>query len=304
MRPERQPPLGLHPVAAGQHLRHRRPTGCRSGSAPRHAAEPLERRHMTFQERFLRLDSDNPVDGPARVRQPHVNSEDCDSIPGKLDRQVAEVDLGLGARLGAPAARTPPALSGFPPPRRSPPGGGPHTCAHRVRHPRAMLIDQPGQTRREVCRCFRGASRSSRSISSISRANGARRGASAPAPCDAAAPATRAPAAPSAGARDTDPPAPGPSSRPPWHRSRIAANSSTLDPIPAPSVITSQSVITIRPGPAQAVTTGPACRQLGPDHIRPLQRHRSVTHAEPLQAVMPGPVQAVTATLTLWLALG
>ena len=64
---ERHPPVGLEPVAAGQHPRHRRLQVVVADVPPRHPTQPVERVDMAFQERLLRLGCRTP-DAPTGPR--------------------------------------------------------------------------------------------------------------------------------------------------------------------------------------------------------------------------------------------
>jgi hypothetical protein len=91
-------PLGLGPVPAAQHPHHcglevviPDPAG--------HRAEVPERQHVALQERLLRPGRERDVEGPARARQPHHEHPQLGQRPGDHGVELAEVHLGLGARL-------------------------------------------------------------------------------------------------------------------------------------------------------------------------------------------------------------
>ena len=145
VRPERRPPVRLHPAAAEQHPRHRGLEVVIADLHQRHAAEPPERMHVGFQERLLALRQRRPVRGPARIRQPHREQRGLGLHPGQDHPQVVEVHLGLGRRRmrlrHAPRLQRPARLSSD---LRPPPG---HVVAHRRvgQILPALLVYQPGQ---------------------------------------------------------------------------------------------------------------------------------------------------------------
>jgi len=67
---QRDEPLRLGPVPAAQHPDHGGLEVVVTDPA-RHGAEVLQRQHVPFQERFLRLGRERDVERPARARQPH-----------------------------------------------------------------------------------------------------------------------------------------------------------------------------------------------------------------------------------------
>jgi len=69
MRAQRDEPFRLVPVPALQDAGH---CGLEVvvPDPARHAAHMLERQHVAFQERFLRLGGERDVERPARARQP------------------------------------------------------------------------------------------------------------------------------------------------------------------------------------------------------------------------------------------
>ncbi len=145
VRPERHPPVGLNPAAAQQHPRHRGLEVVVTDLLQRDAADPLERMHVSFQERLLTLRQRRPVRCPAGVRQPHREQRRLGLDAAQDHPQVMEVHLGLGRRRmslrHAAGLQRPARLSGD---LRAAPGD---VVAHRrVRQiGRAVLVHQPGQ---------------------------------------------------------------------------------------------------------------------------------------------------------------
>ena len=142
---ERDPPVRLEPVPAGQHPRHRRLQVVVADVPPRHPAQLVERIHVALQERLLPLGAERPVHRPARRRQPEREQVHLRLHPAQQHPQVGEVDLALGThrmvlrdeRLRGRPARLRPHLR---PPFRD------VVADRRVRQPvRAVLVDQPGQ---------------------------------------------------------------------------------------------------------------------------------------------------------------
>jgi len=145
MRPERHPPAGLGPAAAGQHPAHGGLEVVVANLDQPDPAEPPERVHVSFQERLLTLGQRRPVHCPARVRQPHREQRGLRLHPAQHHPQVVEVHLSLGRRrMGlrhAPGLQRPARLRGdLRPPSRD---IIPHRRIRQIG--RAVLIDQPGR---------------------------------------------------------------------------------------------------------------------------------------------------------------
>ncbi len=207
------------------------------------------------------LGGERPVRRPTRVRQPQREQLRLRLHPAQHNPEVGEVDLSLRTRgVGLrhePLAELPAGLD-----RDLRAAAGDVVPHRRVRHLAAPCSSTSrASTRRAVWRCLRGASRSSRSISSTTGLNSSSRrdtrtgvlrsGGSA----DASAWRTvrRCTLCRSASCRIDNPSIR--SSR------RIAANRSTLDPISAlPFVVTDLVGDHARVGPDQTVTGSPACR--------------------------------------------
>src|SRR5260370_7772890 len=95
----------------------------------RQAAGGLERRHVAFQERLLRLAGIDPVAGLPRARQAVGEHVAPGRLAGQAHGYVTEVDLGLGARVLGLRHEPPPA----PRPRPAPPAPPPPPPPPRLR---------------------------------------------------------------------------------------------------------------------------------------------------------------------------
>ena len=161
----------------------------------------------------------------------------------------------------------------------------------------AMLIDEPAKMRRAVWRCFLGASRSVRSISSIAHLKGSSAAQSARAPCALAGSPTPTPGAPCADAHDAYRPAPESTFRPPDDHGE---SPQTAPPAHSLSSLTfvirdpgHRDTNHAEVGPNQAVITVAACAKVGPNQTvttTPRRLTDGATSAAPL-----GPNQTVTA---------
>ena len=95
MAAQRDEPLGLGPVPALQHPGDRGLEVVVADPA-RHGAEMLERQHVAFQERFLRLGGERNMKRPPRARQPQHEQPQLQHGAGDHRVELAEVDLGFG----------------------------------------------------------------------------------------------------------------------------------------------------------------------------------------------------------------
>ncbi len=140
---EGQPPPGLGAVAPGQHLGDRRGQVVVADMHIRQAAGGLERRHVAFQERLLRLAGIDPVAGLPRARQAIGEHVAPGRLAGQAHGYVTEVDLGLGARVPGLRHEPPQALGAGAVLRGDLGAAAGHVLGHiRIRHLRAVLIAQ------------------------------------------------------------------------------------------------------------------------------------------------------------------
>ena len=219
-----------------------------------------------------------------------------------MDRDRPEVDLGLRPRLlqlrhEPSTPLRPPLLA----PPRSPGGGGPRTSPRTNTTPPRHAHRAAGtQARLAVCRCLRGASRSSTSIASISGATASRAGDARSGTFRGASTATPAPPAPSAGA----PRASGRSPGPPSPAGDPPGPQRTVPPCPVPSAPRERVTAECDHYPRSRTTcpaTSPACRRK-PPHGRG-QIRGELTRPAPLTGGAEsekkvGPFQSDTATAT------
>ena len=92
VRAHRDEPIGLDPPAAAQHLLHRRAQVVVSDLAE-HAAEPVERQLVTFQERLLGLDRRGHRERRPRETRAHVEQVHHRPGAGQLDLGLPPIDL-------------------------------------------------------------------------------------------------------------------------------------------------------------------------------------------------------------------
>ena len=97
MRAQRYEPLRLSPVPPPQHP-HDGGLEVVVADPARHRAQILERQHVPFQERLLRLGGERDMKRPARARQPQHEHPQLHQRPGDHRVELAEVHLGLRAR--------------------------------------------------------------------------------------------------------------------------------------------------------------------------------------------------------------
>ena len=243
---------------------------CPTGTPP----STLERVHVALQERLLPLGGERPVHRLARVRQPQREQEAPWSSPRRsIDPQVGEVDLGLARRARGSAARTPPPATG-PPRPRSPAAAWRRSPAPSSTTSRSASCSSTSRasTRRAVCRCLRGASRSSQQHRvdqppSTGSSFGAARtgvfragGTALPNACRTVRRCTRCR---SASSRIDSPSTPLVT---PDRLEQLHPRPRHFRPSRSPSTTRAS---TVRVGPDQTVTTAPACRRWG--QIRPSQ---------------------------------
>ena len=126
----------------------------------RHPTEVLERPHVPVQERLLGLVGDTRRAPPCPSATAAARTSTASPrIPAITALELAEVDLGLRARLMGLRHRSPTAVQA-----RARPAARRTIRAHRrLRHPAPCSSTSRCQTRRAVCRCLRGASRSATS---------------------------------------------------------------------------------------------------------------------------------------------
>ncbi len=170
----KQPPAGVFHLesAAEENLGHRRGQVVVANVSGRGAAQPGECLHVPFQERLLAAAGVDLVDGLAGIRHAVDEQVALGQHPGQVHPQLAEVDLGLLSRGMVLAdehlGRCPALLDadlGF---------ALGEVVTHRgVRQPgRVVLIEQSAVDPLDGVTLFAGASRSSRSHSSITFLNG------------------------------------------------------------------------------------------------------------------------------------
>ncbi len=137
MRAQRDKPLRLGPVPAPQHPDHGGLEVVVADPAG-HRAEILERQHMPFQERLLRLGRERNMKRPPRARQPQHEQPQLQQRPGDHGVELTEVNFSL--RAGQVRLRH----ADLGPVQAQLGAAAGHMPRHRhLRHGRAVLGDQP-----------------------------------------------------------------------------------------------------------------------------------------------------------------
>ena len=149
VRPEGDPPVGLHPCPAQpQHLGDGGLEVVVAHPAPRDTVQHPQRVHVPLEEGFLAGGGEHPVDGLARIRQAEGEQVAGHQLTGESHGHVAKVDLRLHAgRMGLRDERLNGRLARLHRDLRLPVGD--IAPDHRIRHVRAVLLDQPVEDPRD-----------------------------------------------------------------------------------------------------------------------------------------------------------
>lgn len=163
------PPVGLDPLAGEPD--HARDGGLEVVVADlpgRHPAEHVEGVDVTLEEGFLPSRGTDPVHGLARVGEPKAEQRAGYELAAQADGDVAEVNLGLAARRCSCGMN---ALAGSCPTSTRISRRRVATYSRTIQYDTTPAPSCSSSSRSKirfaVCRCFRGASRSERSQSSI-----------------------------------------------------------------------------------------------------------------------------------------